>query len=140
MRTSVHHKAFMHQVRHILVDSTISLLIWFGKPAGLMITYSEMNQYTFHFGILWITSPITPTMVSFSISISSIFQKMKFAGFRITMDVIKPKKMTDAILQFVTSTNITSIRLWFGLVNQVSYTFSQDEIMSPFRELLQTKN
>lgn len=140
MGTSVHHKVFMCQVRYTLVDSTISLSIWFRKPAALMIAYSGMNQYRLHFSILWITSPITPTMVSFSIPISSILQKMKFAGFRITMDGIKPKKMTEAILQFATSTNITSIRSWFGLVNQVSYTFSQGEIMSPFRELLQTEN
>lgn len=140
MGTSVHHKVFMCQVRYTLVESTISLSIWFRKPAALMIAYSGMNQYRLHFGILWITSPITPTMVSFSIPISSILQKMKFAGFRITTDGIKPKKMTEAILQFATSTNITSIRSWFGLVNQVSYTFSQGEIMSPFRELLQTEN
>lgn len=140
MGTSVHHKVFMRQVRHILVDLTISLSIWFGKPAALMIAYSGMNRYRFHFGILWITSSITPIMVLFSILISSILQKIKFAWFRITMDGIKPKKMTEAILQFATSTNLTSIRSWFELVNQVSYTFSQDEITSPFRELLQTEN
>ena len=64
---------------------------------------------------------------------------MKFAGFRITADSEKPtKKMTEAILNFPTPTNITGIRSWFGLVNQVSYAFSQ--AMAPFRELLRTKD
>ena len=34
---------------------------------------------------------------------------------------------------------VTDIRSWFGLVNQVAYTFSQAEIMEPFRELLSGK-
>ena len=34
------------------------------------------------------------------------------------------------------SQNITDIRSWFGLINQVAYTFSMTERMSPFRSLL----
>ena len=48
--------------------------------------------------------------------------------------------MTEAILNFPTPTNITGIRSWFGLVNQVSYAFSQAEAMAPFPELLRTKD
>ena len=48
--------------------------------------------------------------------------------------------MTEAISSFLTPQNITDVRPWFGLVNQVSYAFSQDEIMAPFRELLKTKD
>ena len=48
--------------------------------------------------------------------------------------------MTEAILNFPTPTNITGIRSWFRLVNQVSYAFSQTEAMAPFRELLRTKD
>ena len=33
--------------------------------------------------------------------------------------------------------NLTDVRSWFGLVNQVSYTFSMTAAMAPFRELLQ---
>ena len=67
--------------------------------------------------------------------------EVEFAGFVITADGVKPtKKMIEAILQFPTPTNITDVRSWFGLVNQVSYAFSQAEIMTPFRELLRTKN
>ena len=32
--------------------------------------------------------------------------------------------------------DITGIRSWFSLINQVSYAFSQTETMSPFRNLL----
>ena len=60
-----------------------------------------------------------------------------FAGFTVTLDSIKPTlKMTRAIREFPTPTSITGIRSWFGLVNQVSYSFAQSEIMFPFRELL----
>lgn len=59
----------------------------------------------------------------------------------VTAHGIKPtKKLTEAILNFLTPTNITGIRSWFGLVNQVSFAFSQAEIMAPFRELLRTKD
>ena len=71
------------------------------------------------------------------------FAKMEveFAGFLITANGVKPtKKMTEAILHFPTPTSITGVRSWFGLVNQVSYVFSQAEVMAPFRELLRTKN
>ena len=66
---------------------------------------------------------------------------MEFAGFWITADGVKPtKKITEAIFNFSTLTNITGIRSWFGLVNQVSYAFSPAEAMAPFRELLRTKD
>ena len=32
------------------------------------------------------------------------------------------------------------MRSWFGLINQVTYAFSQAAIMAPFRELLSKKN
>ena len=67
--------------------------------------------------------------------------EVEFAGFLVTTDGVKPtKKMTESILHFPTPTNITDVKSWFGLVNQVSYAFSQAEVMAPFRELLRTKN
>ena len=48
--------------------------------------------------------------------------------------------MTEAISSFPTPKNITDIRSWFGLVNQVLYAFSQAEVMAPFWELLKTKD
>ena len=67
--------------------------------------------------------------------------EVEFAGFLVTANGVKPtKRMTEAILHFPTPTNISGVRSWFGLVNQVSYAFSQAEVMAPFRELLRTKN
>jgi hypothetical protein len=62
---------------------------------------------------------------------------VEFAGFEITHDSVRPcKKFLNAILNFPKPTNITDIRSWFGLINQVSYAFSSTERMLPFRELL----
>ena len=45
-----------------------------------------------------------------------------FAGFRITKSSVEPlPKYIDAIEGFPTPTNLTDIRSWFGLVNQVSH-------------------
>ena len=44
--------------------------------------------------------------------------KVEFAGFRISNTRVSPlPKYLDAIKLFSTPTNITDIRLWFGLVN-----------------------
>ena len=47
--------------------------------------------------------------------------------------------MIEAILNFLKPKSIKGIRSFFGLVNQVAYTFSQAQVMAPFRELLSTK-
>ena len=39
-------------------------------------------------------------------------------------------------MEFPRPKNITDVRSWFGLVNQVAYAFSMTEQMHPFRELL----
>ena len=68
-------------------------------------------------------------------------KEVEFVAFQIMEDEIKPtKRMTEAISSFLTLKNITDIRSWFRLVNQVSYTFSQAKIMAPFRELLKTRD
>ena len=65
---------------------------------------------------------------------------MEFAGFEITLQEIKPcGRYLDAIRQFPTPQNITDIRSWFGLVNQVSYYMSMTDKMQPFRDLLEPK-
>ena len=62
---------------------------------------------------------------------------VEFAGFEITPDSVRPcKKYLQAILDFPTPKNITDVRSWFGLVNQVSYAFSMTAKMLPFRQLL----
>ena len=62
---------------------------------------------------------------------------VEFAGFEVTRDSIRPsQKYLRAIRSFPTPQNITDIRSLFGLINQVAYTFSMTERMSPFRSLL----
>ena len=60
---------------------------------------------------------------------------VEFAGFEITSTNIQQcKKYLDAICNFPTPTNITDVRSWFGLINQVSYAFTATERMLPFRQ------
>ena len=63
--------------------------------------------------------------------------EVEFAGFEIGLQDVRPAKhLSDAIRNFPTPKSITDIRSWFGLVNQVAYTFSMAETMQPFRNLL----
>lgn len=60
-----------------------------------------------------------------------------FAGFTIINDDVKPgAKFYQAISDFPVPRNITDVRSWFGLVNQISYTLSMTDAMLPFRDLL----
>ena len=62
---------------------------------------------------------------------------VEFAGFNITMDGIKPTdKYIQSIKNFSTPTNISEVRGWFGLINQVAYSFVKTDHMAPFRHLL----
>lgn len=65
-----------------------------------------------------------------------------FAGFRVSADgySIDPG-LVKAISEFPTPTNITDLRAYFGLVNQVG-TFTPDiaEVTAPLRPLLSEKN
>lgn len=64
-------------------------------------------------------------------------QTVDFAGFQITPTSVKPcQHSLEAIKEFPTPKNITDIRSWFGLINQVSYAFASAERMLPFRDLL----
>lgn len=63
---------------------------------------------------------------------------VEFAGFEIIPSNVRPcRKYLDAIRNFPTPANITDVRSWFGLINQVSYAFAATEHMLPFRQLLQ---
>ena len=60
-----------------------------------------------------------------------------FAGFEITNNSVRPcQKYLSAIRDFPPPKNITDIRSWFGVINQVSYAFSMADRMLPFRKLL----
>ena len=62
---------------------------------------------------------------------------VEFAGFEVTSGSVWPsQEYLRAIRSFPTPQNITDIRSWFGLINQVAYAFSMTERMSPFRSLL----
>ncbi|MEW8309573.1 MAG: DDE-type integrase/transposase/recombinase [Candidatus Thiodiazotropha endolucinida] len=63
---------------------------------------------------------------------------VEFAGFEITPDTVRPcRRYLQAILDFPTPKNITDVRSWFGLVNQVAYALSMTDKMLTFRCLLQ---
>ncbi|XP_048575650.1 uncharacterized protein LOC116619407 [Nematostella vectensis] len=62
---------------------------------------------------------------------------VEFAGFEITRNSVRPcQKYLDAIRKFPTPVNVTDMRSWFGLINQVSYAFAATERMLPFRASL----
>ena len=62
---------------------------------------------------------------------------VEFAGFEVTLDGHRPtKKLLDSIANFPVPTDLTGIRSWFGLVQQVAYAFSKTDTMAPFRDLL----
>ena len=60
-------------------------------------------------------------------------KEVEYLGFEITADSVKP---SESIRDFPQPTDITGIRSWFGLVNQVAYAFSMTNTMKPFREML----
>ena len=67
-------------------------------------------------------------------------EQVEFAGFEIGPTKVRPAAhLTDAIRHFPQPTSITDIRSWFGLLNQVAYTFSTADCMQPFRDLLKPK-
>ena len=64
-------------------------------------------------------------------------KEVEFLGFEITSDSVRPSPtFLEAIQDFPQPRDITGIRSWFGLINQVSYAFSMTEVMQPFRALL----
>ena len=68
-------------------------------------------------------------------------KELEFVGFWLGEDSIKPSPETlKAITEFPRPTNITDIRSFFGLVEQVSFAFSKTAVMAPFRELLSPKS
>ena len=68
-------------------------------------------------------------------------ETVEFAGFEITSNTVRPSpRLLQAISDFPTPKNVTDIRSWFGLVNQVSYAFASAQRMQPFRDLLKPGN
>ncbi|KAF0307558.1 Transposon Ty3-I Gag-Pol polyprotein [Amphibalanus amphitrite] len=68
-------------------------------------------------------------------------QTVKFAGFIVSGDGYRPDpQLTEALSQFPTPSNLTEVRSFFGLVNQVAY-FVDDvaELLTPLRSLLSSR-
>ena len=77
---------------------------------------------------------LNPTKLQFS------QPTVDFAGFRVTKETVEPlPKYLNAIREYPTPKNITDIRSWFGLVNQVSHYAKLTDIMEPFRKFLSPK-
>ena len=66
---------------------------------------------------------------------------VQFVGFEVGVDTIKPgAKYEAAIKNFPRPKTLTDIRSFFGLVEQVAYTFYVAKVMAPFRDLLKPSN
>ena len=62
---------------------------------------------------------------------------IEYVGFLVTSDGVHPSDETHAaITNFPRPTDITGVRSWFSLVEQVSFAFAKTELMSPFKPLL----
>ena len=67
-------------------------------------------------------------------------QELEFLGFWLGKDGVKPtEEMMKSIREFPRPTDVTGIRSWFGLVEQVAWAFSKTDLMLPFRDLLSKK-
>ena len=67
-------------------------------------------------------------------------EQVDFTAFRITGSEVTPlPKYQEAIRNFPKPKNITDVRAWFGLVNQVAHYGRMVEIMEPFKPLLSPK-
>ena len=68
-------------------------------------------------------------------------ESVDFVGFELTKDGIKPMQETlQSIKDFPAPTDITGVRSFFGLIQQVSYAFTMTKPMAPFRELLKSSS
>ena len=68
-------------------------------------------------------------------------KSVEFAGFRVNDTSIESlPKYLDAIRDFPTPENISDIRSWFGLVNQVANYAQLRDIVAPFRPYLSPKH
>ena len=62
---------------------------------------------------------------------------VNYVGFEVTMDSVKPSStILMAIKEFPAPTNITQMRSFFWLINQVSFTFSMKDAMALIRVTL----
>ena len=101
------------------------------------LLWSDTLEEAFHQATEWLDlcgrKGITLNPTKFKFAQSTV----EFAGFVISPTEVRPADhFTKSIREFSTPNNITDVRAWFGLVNQVSYSFTMTEAMLPFRDLL----
>ena len=64
-------------------------------------------------------------------------RELEFLGFWIKQDGVRPTSETlNAIKNFPRPTDVTGIRSWYGLVEQVAFSFTKTDLMQPFHQLL----
>ena len=67
-------------------------------------------------------------------------KKLGYVGFQILQDRVRTSDETlSSITNFPRPTDVTGIRSWFGLIEQVAFGFSKSRLMEPFRPLLKPK-
>ena len=60
-----------------------------------------------------------------------------FAGLEVSMDGVRPaKKFLESIRTFPCPETLSEARSFFGMINQVSYSFSMSAVLEPLRHLL----
>ena len=100
------------------------------------ILWSDSTAAAFNQAVEWLylcgNSGITLNPSKFVFAQDNV----EFAGFEITPTSVRPsRKFLESIVDFPTPANITDIRSWFRLVNQVAYAFAAAEWTLPFRAL-----
>ena len=59
-------------------------------------------------------------------------EEVEFAGFVVWKSSIRTtEKYKRAILDFPAPQSISDVRSWFGLINQLAYSFSMSSVMAP---------
>lgn len=118
---------YTHQVDDITVD-----MIWKTHCIDNSLLWNESIQSLFWYTVDYIPHCDNNGMIFNPDEFNFAENEVELAEFMIITDGMKPtKKITEVIIQFPTLINLTGIRSWFGLVNQVSCAFSQAEIMPP---------
>lgn len=118
-------------------DALLADIPNFTKCIDDALLWSPDIAQAFDAAVQWLqlcgNNGITLNPAKFAFALDTV----QFAGFEIGPHTVKPAtKFTRAITEFPTPTSSTDVRSWFGLVNQVAYTFSHADIMAPFRALL----
>lgn len=68
-------------------------------------------------------------------------EEANFTAFHVSATEVKPlPKYLAALRSFPRPSNITDIRAWFGLVNQVAHYGQLVDLMAPFKPLLSPKS